>query len=390
MKISLLHSRTLHALAIAATLLLHPAPIRAVVTEDALESLNQGQLQEAFRVLSEHYIENETLDYEQLNKAALDGLLRRLSFGAELVARNGDSPPPPPPFDFHEEIITKGVAYLRPVTFDNDELTRTKSALSSYRKSKIETLILDLRTPVILVEFERAAAFADYFTPPNELLFKIQKPGEADARLFLSHSDRLWNNRLIVLIDRDTSSVAETIASVLQRQFPNCLTIGQRTVGKAVQYQEIALSKTIALRFASAEVLLPDETRIFRNGVIPNLASTTPHQRKTRIFTQSATKGMAPFTLDQERPRMNEAALVAGTNPELEYYLQRSNGLRSKWDRQPLQDQTLQTALGSLIAIDFINPPVEKPAIKSVGKPKTPKAEEPASEKSSPSSPEDP
>lgn len=332
------------------------------IPEDPLETLNQGQLQEAFRVLSRHYIEHESLTYERINKAALEGLMRRLSFGAELIPKGTVPEGDEIPLSYHTEIIPEGVVYIRPVTFDEEEVSRTAAELRKHAKSEeIDTLILDLRSPVPQFEFARAAAFADLFTGRNELLFKIKKPTDQKARLFLSKEDTLWKKRLIVLIDRETSSVAETVAAVLDYH-GSCFFIGQKTTGRAVQYEQVSLNEDTLLRFASAEVLLPDDRRLFRNGVEPDLESVTPPKKKRRIFEASEENGLARYVFDKERPRMNEAALVAGTDPELEYYLAKHAGETTAFDKTPLQDRALQTALESLVAIDFIKVPAKEKA----------------------------
>ena len=43
-----------------------------------------------------------------------------------------------------------------------------------------------------------------------------------------------------------------------------------------------------------------------------------PVAEKRQIFQQSLTKGMASFVFETDRPHLNEAALLAGTNPEIE------------------------------------------------------------------------
>src|SRR4029079_12769039 len=54
-----------------------------------LENLPQNAIQSAFQVLRRDYIRREDLTFEELNRAALQGLLERLDFGAEIVAKNG-------------------------------------------------------------------------------------------------------------------------------------------------------------------------------------------------------------------------------------------------------------------------------------------------------------
>ncbi|MFV1994306.1 MAG: S41 family peptidase [Verrucomicrobiales bacterium] len=321
-------------------------------SEDPVSDLGQKELQEAFRVLSRHYIESAPLEHEELNRAALEGLLSRLSFGAALIPRRSDAERDEASYSFYEEIIRENVGYLRPVTFGEKELTRTREALAFYANNGVDTLILDLRTPVERSDFSRAAAFADFFTEPNRLLFKIRKPTSDKAQLFLSREKALWKGRLLVLIDHETGSVAETVAAVLDRQVP-CFMIGEATPGRAVQYQEVPLNEKIALRFASAQVVLDDDSPLFRVGVQPRLIATTPPKEKSRAFHQSETKGLARYLMDRQRPRLNEAALVAGDDPELDYVIAKMNGKPTPYDHKPLQDRALQTALATLTAIDF-------------------------------------
>jgi hypothetical protein len=55
----------------------------------------------------------------------------------------------------------------------------------------------------------------------------------------------------------------------------------------------------------------------------------------------SAEKGVGPFVYETERPHMNEAALLAGTNPELESLEQR----RSRASEKTPRDSVLQRAI---------------------------------------------
>jgi hypothetical protein len=51
---------------------------------------------------------------------------------------------------------------------------------------------------------------------------------------------------------------------------------------------------------------------------------------------------------------MNEAALVAGTDPEIDYYLLLSQNKPTPWDRPPLQDRALQQAVDLLDTARFL------------------------------------
>lgn len=324
---------------------------------NSINTLTQNELQEAFRTLSQHYIDKQSLNYEELNKAALDGLLHRLSFGASIVEREpkqDHQAEDDQGLQFYQEILTPEIAYLRPVHFTPDEIDSARDALKSFSAHEVKTLVIDFRAPVTNAEFARVAAFIDLFSPAGQILFKIAKPNDDKPQLFLSKSAPQWQGDLILLVDADTSPAAETAAAAINHVRPS-LIVGEKTRGAAVQFEEVALTPDTALRFASAHVLLPDDSTLFRSGVSPRIKTRTRPAAKRNIFQQSEEKGLSQFILDRERPRMNEAALVSGINPELEFHLAKSAGESTQWDKRPLQDTALQSVIEFLKTASFLN-----------------------------------
>jgi hypothetical protein len=70
---------------------------------------------------------------------------------------------------------------------------------------------------------------------------------------------------------------------------------------------------------------------------------------KRQIFQASTDKGMAAFVYETERPHLNEAALMAGTNPELDSAEQRRN---RGFDKIP-RDGVLQRALDLITSLEI-------------------------------------
>ena len=62
------------------------APV-VMAVETKAPDITQNGIQTAFRVLQKEYIRSGDLTFDELNRAALHGLLERLQFGAELVSR---------------------------------------------------------------------------------------------------------------------------------------------------------------------------------------------------------------------------------------------------------------------------------------------------------------
>jgi hypothetical protein len=65
---------------------------------------------------------------------------------------------------------------------------------------------------------------------------------------------------------------------------------------------------------------------------------------KRQIFQLSAEKGLSPFIYETERPHLNEAALLAGTNPELdaaEAAQRRGGRAQEKLPRDPVLQRAI-------------------------------------------------
>src|SRR6187397_2536935 len=84
-----------------------------------LDALPQNAIQSAFQILRRDYIRREDLSFEELNRAALQGLLERLEFGAEIVGRDAQEKPAAPAV--LSEFLAPGIAYMRPESFSEGE-----------------------------------------------------------------------------------------------------------------------------------------------------------------------------------------------------------------------------------------------------------------------------
>src|SRR5690606_11031692 len=121
------------------------------------------------------YIHHEKLNDLEVNRAAMQGLLNRLDFGAMLLTEKSRAERNSP-FDFHQAKINREIAYLRFGRYGEDELAKFDAAISEFNASKgLAHLILDLRSPQPQAEFSIAAQILSRFRGPNELLFKIRR-----------------------------------------------------------------------------------------------------------------------------------------------------------------------------------------------------------------------
>ncbi len=312
-----------------------------------VEDVSQAAVQSAFQILRSEYIRSSDLTFDELNRAAFQGLLARLDLGAELI-RKVDAERPPQRSGVLAAKLTPEIAYLRPLAFVEEEPALMAARLKEYREAKVPHLILDLRSAAAPGDFSVAAALLDLFIPQGDLMFRLKQVGREDAQLFISPQAPLWTAPLVVLIDEETGNLGETIAAVLWHR-GQALLIGSQTRGATVRYEALPLDDQWMLRFARAEMLLEDGTSLFKKGLTPDFILSLPPAVKRQIFDHpSNAESVKDSLFDVARVRYNEAALIARKNPELDSYIRRSAGEVLEDDRPALRDTVLQRAVDML------------------------------------------
>lgn len=291
-----------------------PSPSAVPTTEDLINSLNPADLQAAITLLKSNFTNPDLITETELNRATLEGLLARLSHGLMLLPGSATAPPEAP---FYAEAIDGHIGYLRLGSLTNANLQAMDKKLGEFAGKKVDALIVDLRASSLTNDFAAAAEFAKRFTVKGKPLFTLRKAGARQERTFTSDRDPAYQGTMVILADADTAGPAEVLAGVI-RYYDKALIIGQPTAGRAVEYSDLPLPSGKILRVAVSEAVLPENRSLFPEGVKPDLPVEMSAADKRQIFQSSSEKGMSPFIYEAERPHLNEAALLAGTNPELD------------------------------------------------------------------------
>jgi hypothetical protein len=323
-----------------------PPPSPSPTTEQLINSLTPADLQAAIALFKSNFTSPDAITDAELNRALLQGLLVRYSRGLALLPGSESGPVAAP---FYGEIFEGHIGYLRFGGLNSANLKAMDKQLEEFASKKIDALIVDLRASEGS-DFAVAAEFAKRLCPKGKLLFTLRKPAARQDRAFNSDRDATLRALTTVLADSDTAGAAEAVAATL-RMYDKALIIGQTTAGRAVEYSDLPLPSGKVLRVATAQAVLPDGQSLFPDGLKPDLPVEMSAAEKRQIFQLSAEKGMAPFVYETERPHLNEAALIAGTNPELESAdAQRRSRAREK---QPARDPVLQRALDVVASLEI-------------------------------------
>ena len=328
-----------------------PSPSPTPGPEQIIDSLGEGDLQAAIALLKSNFTNPDAITDTELNRATLAGLLMRMPGGLMLLPPplRGESAVPESTASFHSEVFDGHVGYLRLGSLNSANLKEMDKNLQDFVAKKVDAVIVDLRASST-GDFAVAAEFAKRFCPKGKALFALRKPAARQTRSFSSDRDPTFQGLIVALIDGETTTGAEAVAADL-RFYDKALLIGQPSAGRAVEYSDLPLPSGKVLRVASAEAALPDGQPLFPGGVKPDLPVEMSLTDKRQIFRLSSEKGMTPFVYETERPHLNEAALIAGTNPELDIPdAQRRNRAR---ERQPARDSVLQRALDVVTSLEI-------------------------------------
>ena len=327
-----------------------PSPTRKPTTRQLVDSLSPGDLQTVITLLKSNFTNPDAITDTELSRATVEGLMVRLPRGVILLPSK-ESAPVETPSAFYNEVLEGHIGYLRLGSLNGANLQDMDKSLGNFAAKKVDALIVDLRSSQGTNDFAVAAEFAKRFCLKGKPLFTLRRPAARQDRVLTSDRDPAFQGLIMVLADGDTSGAAEALASTL-RFYDKALVIGQPTAGRAVEYSDLPLPSGKILRVAVAEAVSPDGRSLFADGIKPDLPVEMPTADKRQIFQSSADKGMGPFVYETGRPHMNEAALLAGTNPEVEAWgaaqPRRGRGV----EKPPPHDPVLQRALDVVTSLE--------------------------------------
>lgn len=311
--------------------------------------LTAAEVNQVITQIKANYFRPGELSQDELQKALLAGILTRISPGASLVST--DQPGIPASQPFKMEILKDTVGYLRLGSISNANLAELDTALKSFEGRSITGLVLDLRATPVSNDFPLAAEIIARFCAPTEPFFSTKTaafPGSKRPKV----PNPPFQGPLMVLIDSDNAGASEIIAEVLRAK-AKAILIGAKTKGEGVEFKEFPVGSKAILRVAVSEVVVPGGAAIYPEGLKPDLPVQMDPETRRKLLAIQVEKGVAPTVLETERPRSNEASLVAKTNPEMDAYqeAQKTGSDKSKSAEPAIRDTVLQRALDLIATI---------------------------------------
>lgn len=315
-------------------------------TRNLVNRLNQSGLQQVIEQLRSNYVDANALTTQEINEATVVGLISKLGPGATIETK-AESEKALPSRPFKTDLIQNQFGYVRLGSLAAQNLLQLDDALTELRTRGATGIILDLRTMPPGSEFDLAAAIADRFIPKGKVLFKLVGSKEGSDRVFTSNTDPIFSGPVATLVSSDNAGTAEAIAGVLRSQI-HSLIFGQKTSGRAVEYADYPIEDWLVLKVAVSELVIPGSPPIFPAGLEPDIDVPFPKQQQDHILALTDESGLDDYIFDEERPHTNEAALVAGRNPDMDAY--ESYQAAKTAERKP-KDIVLQRAIDFLTTV---------------------------------------
>ncbi len=315
-----------------------PPPAPTMTESERLGSLGPDEVAQAISALQERHVSAATLGTNGLARATLRGLLGELEPGAELAAAETPAAPLSP---FRAETLEGNVGYVRLGSLLPATIVELEGTLKDFSARKVDAIVLDLRATPETEDYDLASQVAARFVPAGTKLFELLGPGAETRKVFTAVGPRVFDGDIVVVADGTTAGAPEALAAAL-RHHARAMIVGGNTRGRAVEFGTLPLGHGQVLRFATAEIRIEGLPPVYPRGLQPDLEVAQAPAEREDILAGGLEKGVSSFVFERERPRMNEAALVAGTNPENE---------EQDYEEQPSIDRPLQRAVDLVTAI---------------------------------------
>jgi hypothetical protein len=326
--------------------LLAATALAAQPPSGGVDGLSQDDVAKAVSALKGSFVRPSALSDADLARDTLQGLLDRLSPEVALVSGSGDSMTAAP---FYSEIYDE-TGYLRLGALTAENTGKASDVLKAWASRQIGAVVLDLRGTPASSDFTTAAAFEQMFCTKGTEMFRLDE-GKTDpsaVKTFSTSVDPLFSGILVVLVDETTAEAPEAIAASLQES-AKALIVGATTAGRALEYQDVPLNGAV-LRMAVAEVLLPDGKKPGTGGLKPDISVAPSSASRAALVQSVSTHGIASVIQEHDRPHLNEAALVSGSNPEVDELEAEQSGAAPA---PPLIDRQIEGALDLITSISI-------------------------------------
>lgn len=180
---------------------------------------------------------------------------------------------------------------LKLTGFENDTVQLAKIELDIFKNNNVNNLIIDLRDNGggYIMAFQ---ALADLFTPKGSI-FGVYKHKDSKDNYYAkgANSPRYSFENIIILINKNTASAAETFTAALMDSLDNVRVLGTTSYGKGIAQKTVVFEDGSQLRYTYAEYYRVNDVKLHQVGIIPEIEIKIeePYQTLVTAFNEGET-----------------------------------------------------------------------------------------------------
>tara|TARA_B100000131_G_scaffold81846_2_gene78821 strand:+ start:51583 stop:54357 length:2775 start_codon:yes stop_codon:yes gene_type:complete len=177
----------------------------------------------------------------------------------------------------------ENTGYIKINSFQSNSYEDFIEKLNSLRSEGISGLILDLRgNPGGLLD--QAIKISNIFLSNKLIVSTRGKNSRMDIDFFTRRSlEAKYLGPLIVLIDNGSASASEIVAGALKNN-NRAIVIGEKSFGKGTVQEVYEQNDGSAIKLTIAEYLNPNEYKVHKNGVIPDIEFIKAKIKDNKVF----------------------------------------------------------------------------------------------------------
>lgn len=162
----------------------------------------------------------------------------------------------------------KNVGYIDIDTFAANTYAQFNKNLKALEKEKIDSLIIDVRgNPG--GHLSQVQDILSLFFDKKTVLYQIENKGKVE-KFYASTKDKRKYD-IVVLIDCQSASASEILASCFQENYKNATIIGTTSYGKGTVQKTYELSNGASLKYTAEKWLTSKGNWINDKGVVPDI-----------------------------------------------------------------------------------------------------------------------
>ena len=155
-------------------------------------------------------------------------------------------------YSVEKKVLDNNIGYIKISTFATNTASQFSNSLVSLEKKNIESLIIDLRNNPG-GHLNQTDDILDMFFKKNTVLYQVEvnkKIKEVKAK-----NKTTRNYPVVILIDENSASASEIIASCFKENYNNVKLVGHDSYGKGTVQREVKLSTGSSIKYTTEKWL---------------------------------------------------------------------------------------------------------------------------------------